>query len=185
MRAPGGRVATPTPPEERRERRIGNRSGSYRLSTEAPTQRARPSAALKPSTSNAPAGDPIAPTEFPRVESAAENTSRPLGRTGALRHIAPRRRMPAADHAREDGYRHRRSPKCLMNSISHWPSIHRLLRRPRDLSIDGTSGGSHPDFPRRRFLRQLLGSEWASPGDSSPPGASHSPWMGSQRSLGR
>jgi len=43
--------------------------------------------------------DPIAPTEFPRDKSAAETTSRPLGRTDGLRHIIPRRRIPAINHA--------------------------------------------------------------------------------------
>jgi hypothetical protein len=71
---------------------------------------------------------PIAPTKFPTGWSATHR----LGPEGLyqVQHIARRRRIPSAGHAREGGYRLGLTPDCLFERFSHRPTIHRLHQGP-------------------------------------------------------
>ena len=101
----------------------------------------------------------------------------PARATCRLGHARLERRMPAACHAPEGGYRLRRAPECLVFSVRHRPTIHRLPRRRR-----GVPAGLRAPFTWRRRCYPR-GPTWhlQTYGDPTPPGSELAPSMNMDR----
>ena len=96
-------------------------------------------------------GHPIAPTEFPKVRSAADAETRPPGGGGPHCDILTSRGGSQPPVTSGDGYGLRVTPKLLRDNASHRPTIHRFRQSPR--SASPWVFRLPPQQPRRRAVR--------------------------------
>lgn len=83
---------------------------------------------------------PFATTGFPMAGSAQVQRA-PREQRAGLGHIGHKWRLPATSHESNRLLVCGHAPECVEDSISQWPTIHRLLqRRPIDESIGRASG---------------------------------------------